>query len=70
MASSILPNPMHPAAADNSAASKAQMIFSTIGQIAADLANDSTNPVIATYGVEAEVLAATISGLIALFRKK
>jgi hypothetical protein len=46
------------------------MIFGSIAQIAADLANDHANPVIATYGVEAEILAATIQGLIGLFRKK
>jgi len=66
------PNPMHPGAAGNaiSAAQKTQMIFGTIGEIAADLANDSANPVVAKYGVEAEVLAFTIQGLIGLFRAK
>jgi hypothetical protein len=62
---------MHPADPNAvSGAAKAQMIFGSIAQIAADLANDHANPVIATYGVEAEILAATIQGLIGLFRKK
>ena len=72
MDTTLQPNPMHPGAANNaiSEAQKAQMIFGTIGEIAGDLANDSANPVLAKYGVEAEILAATIQGLIGLFRKK
>lgn len=65
-----LPNPMHPADPNASAAAKTQMIFGAIGEIASDLANDQADPVVAKYGVEAEILAATISGLIGLFRKK
>lgn len=65
-------NPMHPGSPVNAltGAQKTQMIFATIGEIAGDIANDSANPVLASYGVEAEVLAATISGLIGLFNKK
>lgn len=64
-------DPMHPGAdaAALTRAQHAQMIFAAIGQIAGDVAKDSTNPVIVEYGVGVEVLAATIQGLIGLFSK-
>jgi len=41
-----------------------------IEEIAGDLANYNASPIVASYGAAAEVLAATIEGLIGLFRKK
>ncbi len=49
--------------------SKVATIFAGIEEIAGDLAMDTVNPVVATYGVEAEILAATIQGLLGLFHK-
>jgi hypothetical protein len=45
-------------------------VFAIIQEIAGDLANDTSNPVIAVYGVAADVLATTIQGLIGLASKK
>jgi len=48
----------------------ADSVLDVIEEIAGDLANDNVSPVVASYGAAGEVLAATIQGLIGLFRKK
>jgi hypothetical protein len=45
-------------------------IFETVEEIAADAAADSTNPVIATYGVTVEVLASGLQALLGLIGKR